>query len=106
MKVNLRKNTETEPRIAPQPTFPQGPGTALSNMLESIGIKSTPNCSCKQKALTMNMEGNKWCENNIELITDWLADEAKKRSLPFLRAAGSMLIRRSIKKSKKEIDKN
>lgn len=92
------------PRMAPAfLSYPHGPGTMVSNMLESIGIKASPNCGCKRKALTMNVNGNDWCEQNLETIIDWLEEEAKKRGLPFIRAAGKLLVKRAISMSRRAI---
>lgn len=95
------------PRPAPfYLSYPDGPGTMLSKTLESVGIKATPNCGCRRKAMLMNANGNDWCEKNLEEIIDWLEEEAKKRSLPFLRTAGKLLIKRSISLSRKAIKNN
>jgi hypothetical protein len=84
-------------------SYPYGPGTMLSQILETVGIKAAPNCGCKRKALTMNINGNEWCEQNIETIIDWLEEEAKKRNLPFLRTAGKLLVKRAVSMSRRAI---
>jgi hypothetical protein len=81
--------------------FPNGPGTILSKMLAKIGIKSTPNCSCRRRAMEMNNRGPDWCAENIEMITGWLREESEKRKLPFVDFAGRLLIQRAIKVSRK-----
>jgi len=92
---------------APQPPpqtledFPNGPGTILSKMLAKVGIKSTPNCSCRRRAMEMNNRGPEWCAENIEMITGWLREESEKRKLPFVDFAGRLLIQRAVKVSKK-----
>lgn len=92
---------------APQPPpqtledFPNGPGTILSKMLAKIGIKSTPNCSCRRRAMEMNTRGPDWCAENIDMITGWLREESEKRKLPFVDFAGRLLIQRAIKLSRK-----
>ena len=104
MKTSVVKQEKMpSPRIPPVLSYPFGPGTMLSSTLESVGIKASPNCGCKRKALIMNVNGNEWCESNIETITDWLEEEAKKRKLPFIKAAGRLLIKRAIYMSKKAI---
>lgn len=80
---------------------PNGPGTKLSEMLEKIGIKSTPNCSCKARAKMMNEKGYEWCEQNIDTIVGWLKEEAQKRKLPFIDMAGKIIVKRAISLSKK-----
>jgi hypothetical protein len=81
--------------------FPNGPGTMLSKMLSKIGINSTPNCSCRRRAMEMNTRGPDWCAENITTIVGWLREESEKRKLPFVDFAGKLLIQRAIKMSKK-----
>lgn len=80
---------------------PNGPGTILSNMIKTLGINFTPNCSCRQRAIQMNIEGPTWCENNIETIIGWLHEEAKKRSLPFVDMVVRAMVNRAISKSRR-----
>lgn len=80
---------------------PHGPGTILSQMIKSVGIQMTENCSCRRHALEMNKQGNDWCEKNIDLVVGWLREEAKKRKLPFIDAIGKLIVGRAIKKSRK-----
>lgn len=82
---------------------PNGPGTILSKMLSKIGIKSTPNCSCRRRAVEMNNRGPDWCAENIDTIVGWLREEAEKRKLPFVDLAGKLLIQRAIKVSRKAL---
>lgn len=80
---------------------PHGPGTILHNMLKKIGIKTTPNCSCLQRAIEMNKKGPEWCEQNLDTILGWLKEESAKRKLPFIELAAKLLVQRAIKQSKK-----
>ena len=82
-----------------------GPGTELKKLLSKVGIKATPNCSCNAKAKAMDKRGVEWCEQNVETICDWLQEEATKRKLPFLRAAGKALIYMAIRRAKKNTSK-
>lgn len=81
--------------------FPNGPGTVLSKMLSKIGINSTPNCSCRRRAMEMNTRGPDWCAENIDMVVGWLREESEKRKLPFVDFAGRLLIQRAIKVSRK-----
>lgn len=85
---------------------PDGPGTILSGMLSALGIKSTANCSCRRRAITMNVNGPEWCEENMETILSWLEEESKKRKLPFVKIVASAMVHRAIKKSKRLLAKN
>ena len=83
--------------------FPDGPGTVLSKMLAKVGIKSTPNCSCRRRAMEMNTRGPEWCTENVDTIVGWLREESEKRKLPFVDFAGKLLIQRAIKVSRKAL---
>ena len=74
-----------------------GPGTELKKLLKLINITATPNCSCNARARTMDANGCDWCEENIDTIVGWLREEATKRGLPFLDAAGRLLVKRAIR---------
>jgi hypothetical protein len=78
-----------------------GPGTELKKLLSSVGITATPNCSCNARAADMDRNGIEWCESNIGTIVGWLREEAEKRGLPFLDAAGRMLVRRAIRNARR-----
>lgn len=93
------------PYPAPQTLedYPNGPGTMLSKMLSKIGINSTPNCSCRRRAMEMNTRGPDWCAENIDTIVGWLREESEKRKLPFVDFAGKLLIQRAIKLSRKAL---
>jgi hypothetical protein len=94
------------PSVPPPPPqtledFPNGPGTLLSKMLSKIGINSTPNCSCRRRAMEMNTRGPDWCADNIDTVVGWLREESERRKLPFVDFAGKLLIQRAIKMSRK-----
>lgn len=90
-------------RTPPPPPFalPGGAGTELKKLLSKIGIKASPTCSCNKRAATMDANGIQWCEENVETICDWLAEESAKRKLPFVRMAGKALIHMAIRRAKK-----
>ena len=83
-----------------------GPGTELKKLLKTIGITSSPTCSCNARARKMDENGIEWCENNIDTIVGWLREEATKRKLPFVDMAGKILVKRAIKNAKKNIRTN
>lgn len=84
---------------------PDGPGSILSGMISTMGIKSTPNCSCRRHAIEMNTNGPDWCEENIGTILSWLEEEAKKRNLPFVRTVAKVMVQRAISKSRRLVAK-
>jgi hypothetical protein len=79
----------------------RGPGTELKALLKTIGIVASPTCSCNKRAQIMDEKGCDWCEEHIEEIDGWLAEEAKKRKLPYLSLAGRALIRLAIRRARK-----
>ena len=74
-----------------------GPGTELKKLLALIGITSAPDCACNAHAAEMDRMGGEWCAANIDTIVGWLREQATARGLPFLDAAGGMLVRRAIR---------
>lgn len=76
-------------------------GTALKSLLATLGIATTPNCSCVARAGEMDRRGCEWCESNIDTIVGWLREEAEKRGLPFVDLAGRLLVRRAIKNARR-----
>ena len=101
-------DTESEfyPRVSrlpePPPAPPtHGPGTELKKILARVGITATPDCSCNARAAEMDRQGVEWCEQNIDTIVGWLREQATARGLPFLDAAGRLLVKRAIKNARK-----
>jgi hypothetical protein len=80
-----------------------GPGTALKMLLAGwpFFIRVSEGCPCVRHAEEMDQRGSDWCEQNIDTIVGWLGDEARRRSLPFLDAAGALLVKRAIAKSRR-----
>lgn len=79
-----------------------GPGTELKKLLQLVGIKASPTCSCNARAATMDRNGCEWCEEHLAEIVGWLREEAAKRGLPFLDGVGKLLVRRAISNARKE----
>lgn len=93
------KSVEPRAALPPMLTHPRGPGTELKKLLMTMGITASPTCSCNARASLMDEnEASKpgWCEAHMEEIVGWLREEATKRGLPFLDAAGRLLVRRAI----------
>ena len=79
-----------------------GPGTELKKLLKKFGIHSQANCSCNKRADEMDNQGNDWVEENIDIVVDWMKEEARKRKLPFLKTAGKILVRKAVANSRKK----
>ena len=82
-----------------------GPGTELSKLLKRFGIEPTPTCKCRAKAAQMDAWGCDECSKpeRVEEVVAVMREEAKARSLPFLDAAGRVLVRRAISNARKEL---
>jgi hypothetical protein len=78
-----------------------GPGTELKKLLKRVRIVALPRCRCNKRAAIMDQLGCDWCEENIDTIVGWLREEAAKRGLPFLDAAGRMLVKRAIRNARR-----
>jgi len=83
-----------------EPVF--GVGTHLKRILGRMGIHPEPGCPCELRAQTMDANGVEWCEQNVDLIVDWLEEEAKNRGLPFLRLTGKILVWWAIRAEKRQ----
>lgn len=86
-------------QVPPPPGF--GPGTELKQLLSRIGIAPKPGCKCLARAIEMDIRGCDWCERNQGIIVGWLREEAANRGLPFVDAAGSLLVRRAISNARR-----
>ena len=82
--------------------LPAGPGTELKKLLRTVGIVPTPGCSCNARAAEMDARGCDWCDKNLDLIVGWLREEATNRRLPFVDAAGRLLVRRAIANARRQ----
>ena len=78
-----------------------GTGTNLRKLLHRFFLTARASCKCGKRANEMDQKGPDWCEKNIELIVDWLQEEAEKRKLPFMRLAGKALVKLAIRKARK-----
>jgi hypothetical protein len=92
----------SEENYAAMTAHAHGPGTELKKLLATVGITASSTCSCNARAAEMNARGVDWCEANINIIVGWLRQEATKRRLPFLDAAGRLLVKRAIRNARRD----
>ena len=52
-------------------------GTHLHRLLAAWGFTPTEGCFCEDRVAEMDRQGPKWCNENIDLIVEWLVDEAR-----------------------------
>jgi len=80
-----------------------GPGTELSRLLKRCGIEPTPTCQCRAKAAEMDRWGPDECARpeRIEEVVAVMRAEARARGLPFLDAAGRLLVKRAIRNARR-----
>ena len=71
-------------------------GAALKSLLAKFLLVPQGDCGCSQHAAEMDRNGCDWCAENESIIVGWLREEATKRGLPFVDAAGRLLVRRAI----------
>lgn len=80
-----------------------GPGSQLKAILARFGISADePGCQCKSRANLMDRQGCEWVEANVDTVVGWLREEAQKRGLPFIDAAGKMLVREAVRRARKD----
>lgn len=77
-----------------------GPGAELKKLLAKFGIHATPNCKCNKMARRMDEWGPDECLKHIEEIVDVMEEEARKRSLPFLRGIGRFMVRKAVRRAR------
>jgi hypothetical protein len=78
-------------------------GTEIKAMLSWLGIKPTGDCPCNDRAARMDRQGCQWVKDNVEEVVGWLEEEAKKRRLPFARAAGKLLVLQAVRRAEKKM---
>jgi len=79
-----------------------GPGSHLAKLFKKIGIKAAPGCACLKRARLMDQLGPDWCEQQSDLILDWLREETHRRGLPFVRLAASAVLWMAISRARKD----
>jgi len=87
--------------FVPKNDIGEGVGTELKKILSWMRIKSTPTCSCNQRAKTMNDNGIEWCKENVDQICDWLQEESEKRKIPFFRYGANKLLKLAISRAER-----
>jgi hypothetical protein len=102
LHIDRGSTGENSSRQAVENALSCAPGTELKALLKTIGITASPTCSCNKRAKVMDEKGCDWCEEHIDEIDSWLAEEAKKRKLPYISLAGKTLIRLAIRKARKK----
>lgn len=73
----LARDPEPRPKkeITPWP-LGKGPGTELKAILSSVGINSSPNCSCNRRMAQMDDWGVDGCKEHFDEIVGWINESA------------------------------
>lgn len=83
----------------------RGPGAELKKLLAGwpFYITTTPECSCNRVAAEMDAWGPDECElpHRIDYIVSAMRENAIRRGLPFVDAAGRLLVRRAIRNARR-----
>ena len=97
-------NTAPEQIVVQAGYAPGGPGTELKALLSGwpLYVTATEDCPCNSHAGQMDAWGPAECERRIDEIVGWLRAEAGRRGLPFLDAAGRVLVRRAIRNARRK----
>lgn len=84
---------------------PCGAGSNVKASLKLLGFEAVEGCSCNAKASTMDFMGPDWCEQNLDMIIEWLREEAVSRQKEhlFFRPAVSLMVKRAISKARKDL---
>jgi hypothetical protein len=81
-------------------------GTHLKTLLAGwpFRIVATPDCKCTSRASYMDAKGCDWCESpeGMAEILGFLREAAEERGLPFLDAAGRLLVKRAIHNARRK----
>jgi hypothetical protein len=81
-------------------------GTHLKQLLARFGISADePGCQCKSRAAAMDAQGCEWVAANMDTVVGWLREEAAKRGLPFIDAAGRLLVREALRRARKDAER-
>ena len=56
-----------------------GPGTHLHRLLAAFGVRPGSGCDCEDRMAKMDRQGVDWCRENLDVIADWLVEEARER---------------------------
>jgi hypothetical protein len=94
-------------RAAPfrrQVQLTEGVGAELKRLLAKAGIKASPTCQCNSHAIQMNLWGPDECERQIDKIVGWLREESERRGMPFVKAAGVLLVKLAIRNTRRKAE--
>lgn len=99
-KLHLKGGNTRSTKMPPVPT---GPGTELAGLLKRFGIYAKEKgCGCRSYQRKMDAWGPEGCRRNMEAILKHLAQEARRRGLPFLKIAAKKLVDTAISRAEKK----
>jgi hypothetical protein len=86
-----RDQTERD-RALQAPTQPQGPGSVLAGLFQSLGFKQEGGCGCAALQAKMNAWGVEGCREHHDEILDFLETKAKAQGIPFARLVAKVAL--------------
>ena len=60
------------------PRHCEGVGTAVKEILSSMGIHAQSGCSCDSLIVQWNESGVQWCERNVDVMVDQLLNNSRQ----------------------------
>jgi len=82
----------------------EGPGTELHRLF-SWFVSPEEGCSCTNHAAIMNEWGADGCTAKIDVIVEWLVEEAKRRHYPYLRSALHAAVQMAIHNARRKLQR-
>jgi hypothetical protein len=90
-----------------EPAADGGVGTELKALLWWFGLKPKEGgqtCKCDKRAAYMDKVGIEWCEQQFDLVIEWLREGASDLKVPFIETAARVLLKRAIANAKRNRD--
>jgi hypothetical protein len=85
---------------------PQGPGSVLAGLFQSLGFKQEGGCGCAEMQNKMNAWGVEGCREHQDEILDFLEAKAKAQGIPFARLASKLALEVALNRSVPFKEKN
>jgi hypothetical protein len=78
---------------------PRGVGAEMTDLLSRFWIRHSPDCACAERAARLDEMGPDWARENIDLVLEWMREEAARRGLPFVELAARWVVNEAIRRA-------